>query len=138
MLYFQGSREHRPPGEGSLWHAQALNTHTISGSPTTTEISTTWNRYSTELLDSTTGTYTRMTNIMGGSRGGDRGSGPPPGKSEIISLSIKRISFLYLFISCTFRRVLSIISEGYPSSNFRRCFNAKVIYFLQYITLLLL
>ena len=29
---------------------------------------------------------------------------------EIISLSIKRISFLYLLISCTFRKVLSIIS----------------------------
>ena len=81
--YFQGSREHRPPGAGgggglTLARPQALNTHTLSGSHTTTEISTTWNRYSTELLDSSTETYTRMTNIMGGSRGGDRGSGPPP------------------------------------------------------------
>ena len=77
--YFQGSREHRPPGGGlTLARPQALNTHTLSGSHTTTEISTTWNRYSTELLDSSTETYTRMANIMGGSRGGDRGSGPPP------------------------------------------------------------
>ena len=59
MHYFQGSREHRPPGGGgALWHAQELNTHTLSGSPTTTEISTVWkNRYSTELIDSSTETY---------------------------------------------------------------------------------
>ena len=79
MHYFQRSREHRPPGgDGSLWHAQALNTNTLSRSHATTEISTIWkNRYSTELLDSSTETYTRMTNIMDGYRGGDRGSVPP-------------------------------------------------------------
>ena len=80
----QGSTD--PQGGGALWHAQALNTHTLSGSPTTTEISTVWkNRYSTELIDSSTETYTRMTNIVGGSRGGDRGvrtPPPPPGKSH--------------------------------------------------------
>ena len=84
MHYVQGSREHRPPGVGlTLARPQALNTHTLSGSHTTTEISTTWNRYSTELLDSSTETCTRMTNIMGGSRGGD----PPVNHKNIGFLS---------------------------------------------------
>ena len=39
-----------------LWYAQDFNTHPLSGTPTITEISTTWNRYSAELLDSSTKT----------------------------------------------------------------------------------
>ena len=84
MHYFQGSREHRPPRGGGLTLARpSIEYSYIFWKP---RHNRTWkNKYSTELLDSSTETYTRMTNIMGGSRGGDRGSGPPPpGKSQNI------------------------------------------------------
>ena len=74
--YFQGSREHRPQG-GGLTLARPQGATPQQRYP----------QLGTELLDSSTETYTRMTNIMGGSRGGDRGSGPP-------LLNHKNIGFL--------------------------------------------